>query len=175
MPLEAFMVTRSVLFLLLLCVMMLGPSHAHAAPPDATGIPDAPTAVPGSLVPTDGLGVRVVSHSGEWTSFFSMSGGSEPILLINGRLENASKKPLTYVKLQFELLGEDNIVIFRDYGYNRKAEALREEVYESGNKALADMGVERIEAGAQDDFRFIFFKNDVPEFRAYRIRVLETQ
>jgi hypothetical protein len=169
------MMTRSVLFFALLWVTVFGLPHAHAAPPDTAGIPDAPTAVPGNLVPTDGLGVRLVSHSGEWTSFFSMSGGSEPILLINGRLENASKKPLTYVKLQFELLGENDIVIFRDYGYNRKAEALREEAYESGSKALSDMGVGRIEAGAQDDFRFIFFKNDVPEFHAYRIRVLEAQ
>jgi len=172
---EAFMVTRNVLVLLLLYQAILSSFPAPAAPPDAAGIPDAPTAVPGSLVPTDGLVVRLLSHSGEWTSFFSMSGDSEPILLINGRLENASRKPLTYVKLQFELLGENDIVIFRDHGYNRKAEALREEVYESGNKTLADMGVERIEAGAQDDFRFIFFKNDVPEFRAYRIRVLEAQ
>lgn len=169
------MVTRSALFFFLYCVMSFALPRAHATPPDTAGIPDAPTAVPGSLVPTDGLGVRLLSHRGEWTSFFSMSGGSEPILLINGRLANASEKPLIYIKLQFELLGENDIVIFRDYGYNRKAEVLREEVYESGKKALADMGVERIDAGMQDDFRFIFFKNDVPEFRAYRIRVLETQ
>jgi len=169
------MVTRGALFLTLLCVMILGLPRAHAAPLDATGIPDAPTAVPGSLVPTDGLSVRLLSHSGEWTSFFSMSGGSEPILVINGRLENTSGKPLTYVKLQFELLGEQDVVVFRDHGYNRKAEALREEDYEAEKKALADMGVERLADGARDDFRFIFFKNDVPEFRAYRIRVLETR
>jgi len=169
------MVIRGALFLTLLCVIILGLPWAHAAPLDTTGIPDAPTAVPGSLVPTDGLGVRLFSHRGEWTSFFSMSGSSEPILMINGRLENASGKPLTYVKLQFELLGEQDVVVFRDHGYNRKAEALREEDYEAGKKALADMAVEHLTAGAQDDFRFIFFKNDVPEFRAYRIRVLETR
>jgi hypothetical protein len=104
-----------------------------------------------------------------------MSGGSEPILLINGRLANASDKPLIYVNLQFELLGEDNVVVFRDYGYNRKAEALREEAYESGTTPLAEMGIEQIKTGAQDEFRFIFFKNDVPEFTAYRIRVLEVR
>lgn len=169
------MVNRGVLFLALLWVTVLGLSHVHAAPPDTLGMPDAPTAVPGSLVPTDGLGVRLLSHHGEWTSFFNMGDGSEPMLLITGRLENAAQKPLTYVKLQCELLGENGVVVFRDYGYNRKAEVLREEAYESGNKALADMGVERIKAGAQDDFRFIFFKPDVPEFRTYRIRVLEAQ
>jgi hypothetical protein len=102
-------------------------------------------------------------------------GGPESILLIHGRLENASGKPLTYVKLQFELLGEQDVVVFRDHGYNRKAEALREEDYEAGKKAIADMGIEHLAAGAQDDFRFIFFKNDVPEFRAYRIRALATR
>lgn len=151
------------------------PSLTRAAPPDTAGIPDAPTTVLGTLVPTDELGVRFRAHRGEWTSFFSMSGGAEPILLINGRLENTSDKPLTYVKLQFELLGEDSVVVFRDHGYNRKAEALREEAYETGKTPLTEMGVEKIEVGAQDEFRFIFFKADVPEFRSYRIRLIETR
>lgn len=151
------------------------PSLTRAAPPDTAGIPDAPTTVPGTLVPTDELGVRFRAHRGEWTSFFSMSGGAEPILLINGRLENTSDKPLTYVKLQFELLGEDSVVVFRDHGYNRKAEALREEAYETGKTPLTEMGVEKIEVGAQDEFRFIFFKADVPEFRSYRVRLIETR
>jgi hypothetical protein len=169
------MVTRRALLFVLVLTPVSGLPRAHAAPPDTTGIPDAPTAVPGSLVPADGTAVRVVSHHGEWTSFFSMSSGSHPILRIHGRLENTSGKPLTYVKLQYELLGENDIVVFRDYGYNRRAEVLREEDYESGKKALKDMEVEQVSAGAQDDFRFIFFKTDVPDFRAYRIRVLETQ
>lgn len=151
------------------------PSLTRAAPPDTAGIPDAPTTVPGTLVPPDELGVRFRAHRGEWTSFFSMSGGAEPILLINGRLENTSDKPLTYVKLQFELLGEDSVVVFRDHGYNRKAEALREEAYETGKTPLTEMGVEKIEVGAQDEFRFIFFKADVPEFRSYRVRLIETR
>src|SRR5439155_15998415 len=120
------------------------PSLIWAVPPDVTGLPDAPTAVPGTLVPTDGLGVRFLTHHGEWTSFLSMSGGGEPILLINGQLENTSGKPLTYVKLQFELLGEDNVVVFHDHGYNREAEALREEAYETGKKSLAEMGIEKV-------------------------------
>lgn len=146
-----------------------------AVTPDAPDIPDAGKPVPGSLVSADGLGARVLSHKGEWSSFFSMGGGSEEILLITGRLENTSGKPLTAVKLQFELLGDDNVAVLRDYGYNRKAEALREEEYEAGKKSLADMEVEKIAAGAQDEFRFIFFKKDIPEFQSYRIRVLESQ
>ncbi len=105
----------------------------------------------------------------------SMGDSAEPILLISGQLENTSHKPVTYVKLQFKLLGEDNVVVFRDHGYNRKAAALREEAYETGQKPLTEMDVEQLGVGAQDDFRFLFFKADVPKFRSYRIRVLETR
>ena len=160
------------LLLALLCYL---PHSVLAATPDTPAIPDAGKPVPGSLVPTDGLGVRVLSHHGEWSSFFSMSGGSEEIFLITGKVENTSGKLLTAVKLQFELLGEDNVVVLRDYGYNGKAEALRDEEYEAGKKSLADMGVESLAAGAQDDFRFLFFKRDIPEFQSYRIRVLESR
>src|SRR5262245_46283753 len=169
--------TRCEIFLgLLLLFVCALPRPSFAVTPDTADIPDAGKPVPGSLVPpTDGLGVRVLSHHGEWSSFFSMSGGSEEIFLISGRLENTSGKPLTAVKLQFELLGDDNVAVLRDYGYNRKAEALRDEGYEAGKKSLADMEVEQITAGAQDEFRFIFFKKDIPEFQSYRIRVLESQ
>lgn len=144
----------------------------------AIDVPDLPGAGPepmvGILVPPDGLGVRILSHAGQWASLFGTGGSSEPMFLISGQLENVTGKPLTYVKLQCELLGEDNVTIFRDYVYNRKAEALREEGYENGKKSLADMAIEPINAGAQESFRFIFFKSDVPEFRSYRLRVLET-
>ena len=165
--------TRTGLLLGLFLFSCSFPGLTPAAPPDTSSIPDAPTAVPGTLVPADGLGVRLLAHHGEWTSFLSMNGGAEPILLITGRLENTSGKPCTYVKLQFEFLGEDKVVVFRDHGYNREAEALREEAYETGQKSLAEMGVKQLGVRAQDEFRFIFFKADVPEFRAYRIRVLE--
>jgi len=167
--------TRIGLLLGLMLVSWSSPGLAPAAPPDTSSIPDAPTAVPGTLVPADALGVRLLSHRGEWTSVLSMGGDAEPILLITGQLENTSGNPVTYVKLQCELLGEDNVVVFRDHGYNRKAEALREEAYETGKKSLPEMGVEQVAAGARDDFRFLFFKADVPEFRAYRIRVLEAR
>lgn len=146
-----------------------------AQSPEGPNIPDSPTLVPGTFVPADGTGVRFLAHQGELTSFFSMNAGSEPILLISGRLENTSEHPLQYVKLQFELLSEDGVVVFRDHGYNRKAEALREEVYETGQKTLTEMAVEPIAAGAQDEFRFIFFRADIPEFHAYRIRILEAR
>lgn len=145
---------------------------------DAPDMPDVTlTPVPGALVQTEGLSVRFLSHRGEWTFLPLLADVERAVttFLISGQLENTSDKPLTYVKLQFELLGEDEIVVFRDYGYNRKAEALREEAYETGQKMLADMGIEEVGVGAQDRFRFFFFKEEVPEFRSYRIRVLETR
>ena len=147
-----------------------------AAPPDVADIPDAARPVPGTLVPAhDGLGVRVLSHQAEWTSFFSMGGGSESVFLITGQVKNLKDTPLSYVKFQYELLGQDDIVVFRDYGYNRKAEALRDEDYESGTVSFADKGIEHIKAGAHESFRFLFFENDVPEFSSYRIRVIESK
>ena len=120
-------------------------------------------------------GIMITSHSGQWTMFFTAMGTSIPVFLVNGKVQNTSWKGLTYVKLQFELLGEDKIAVYRDYGYNRKAEALRDEEYESGEKSLADMGIEEIPSKAEDSFRFYFLKGDIPEFQSYRIRVLEVK
>jgi hypothetical protein len=162
----------AVLLLLFFC----SPPHwTSAIVPDAQSIPDAAVPVPGSLAVTDALGVRVLSHRGEWTVFASMGGDAESIFLITGQIENISGKPLSYVKFQFELLGEDKAVVFRDYGYNRKAEALRDEEYEAGKKTFEVMEIESIGTGTQDGFRFLFFKREVPEFHSYRIRVIESR
>jgi hypothetical protein len=143
----------------------------------AIDVPDLPGTSPGPLigesVPTDGFDVRILSHQGQWASLLGTGGSSEPMFLISGQVENRAKKPLTYIKLQCELLGQDNVTVFRDYVYNHKAEALREEEYENGKKTLAAMQIEAINAGAKESFRFIFFKSDIPEFLSYRIRVLE--
>lgn len=142
---------------------------------DVQGIPEAGKPVTGSLIPAPGVTAQVSTHKGEWSSFASMEGDAEPIFLITGRVKNTSPKPLTYVKFQFELLGENGVVVIRDYGYNRKAEELRDEVYESGKKALQDMKIEPLTANAEDGFRFLFFKSDIPKFHSYRIRLLESK
>ena len=161
-----------------LCGLLVGlfllPYDTHAIEvPDLPG--SGPEPMIGTVVPTDGLGVQVLEHQGQWAALFGTGGSSEPMFLISGQLENVTGKPLTYVKLQCELLGQDDVTVFRDYGYNRKAEALREEDYENGKKSLADMQIEPISGGTQESFRFIFFKSDIPEFRSYRIRVIETR
>ena len=142
---------------------------------DVPDLPDATKSISGSLIVPPDTSIRILSYRGEWTSFFSTGGGGEPFFMITGQLENISGKPLTYVKFQFELLSEDGVVLQRDYGYNRKAEALREEEYESGKKSLADMKIEPVPAGTQDGFRFFFFKNEIPEFHSYRVRFLESR
>src|SRR5262249_55627911 len=113
-------------------------------------------------------------HHGAWGAFFGSGGDGESYFLIAGELENISEKPLIYVKFQFELLNKEGTVVMRDYGYNRKAEALRDEEYESGKKSLAEMKIEQLAPGAKDGFRFFFFKSDIPEFHSYRVRYLES-
>jgi hypothetical protein len=142
---------------------------------DVPDLPDAGKPISGSLIVPSNASIRIVAHHGEWTTFFSTGGSSEPFFLITGQLENTSGKPLTYAKFQFELLSEDGVVLHRDYGYNRKAEALREEEYESGKKSLIEMKLDPVAAGAQDGLRFFFFKDEIPEFHSYRIRLLESR
>lgn len=150
------------------------PLH-HSNALDVPNLPDATTPISGSLVVLPDAGIRILTHRGEWSAFFSTGGSGETFFLIAGEFENISGKPLTYVKLQFELLNKDGTVVIRDFGYNRKAEALREEEYENGKKTLADMKIEQLPAGAKEGFRFFFFKPDAPEFHSYRIRFLESR
>ncbi|MBI3246839.1 MAG: hypothetical protein HYZ50_10055 [Deltaproteobacteria bacterium] len=157
--------------LVFLGLVLLAPSQSKAI--DIPGIPDAGKAVAGTVAPAPTAGVAILSPKGEWSTFASMEGSGEPIFLITGRVKNTSGKPLSYVKMQFELLDKDGVVLLRDYGYNRKAEALREEAYESGKKALKDMELEELPTEAEDGFRFLFFQVDIPPFHSYRIRVLE--
>jgi hypothetical protein len=166
---------NSRLFVVALLFMTCNLSSRWAAALDIQGIPDAGKPVSGSLVLPPGVNVQVSTHKGEWSSFASMEGDAEPIFLITGSLKNSSGKPLTYVKFQFELLDEDGVVVVRDYGYNRKAEELRDEAYESGKKTLKDMRIEPLAANAEDGFRFLFFKSDIPQFHSYRIRLLESK
>lgn len=142
---------------------------------DVPNLPDATTPISGSQIVPPNAPIRILSHRGEWTAFFNTGGSGEPFFLITGQLENTSGKPLIYIKFQFELLSDDGVVLHRDYGYNRKAEALREEEYESGKKSLAEMKIDPVAAGAQDGLRFFFFKDEIPEFHSYRVRFLESK
>lgn len=165
---------RYSLAVVLMLVVFLGLNTAvHAI--DVPDLPDAGSRVSGTLVVPPDTGIQILSHRGEWNAMFGTGGSSDPFFLIAGEYENTSGKPLTYVKFQFELLNEAGVVATRDYGYNRKAEALREEEYEAGKKSLQEMNIEQLPAGKRDGFRFFFFKADIADFRSYRIRVLESR
>ncbi len=95
---------RTRIGILLGLLLSCGPPH-WAIAIDAPDMPDVTlTPVPGSLVQTEGLGVRLLSHRGQWTFLPSFAGGvAVTTFLIRGQLDKTSGKPLTYVKLQFEL------------------------------------------------------------------------
>jgi hypothetical protein len=154
---------------------LLGGRNSPTRAIDTPDLPDASVPISGAFVVPSGTGIRILSHRGEWSAMFGTGGSSDPFFLVAGEYENTSGKPLTYVKFQFELLNDAGVVVTRDYGYNRKAEALREEDYESGKKSLPEMKIEKVSAGKKDGFRFFFFKVDTPAFRSYRIRVLESR
>jgi hypothetical protein len=162
-------------FLVGLFFVLLNSSPRWGGAIDAPNIPDSGKSVPGVLAPTPGVNAQITTHKGEWSVFASMQGDAEPIFLITGTLKNISTQPLAYVKMQFELLDDEGVVIVRDHGYNRQAEALREEAYESGKKTLKEMAIPALKAGAEERFRFLFFKADIPEFHSYRIRIMETR
>lgn len=146
---------------------------AHAL--DMPNLPNVTKPISGTVIVPPNVAIRIITHRGEWSAFFSTGGGDAPFFLIAGQLENTSEKPLSYVKFQFELLNKNGIVAHRDHGYNRQAEALREEDYETGKKSLAEMKIDLVVTGAQDGLRFFFFQDETSEFASYRIRVLESR
>lgn len=162
-------------FLVGMVFFLLSSSPRWGGAIEAPSIPDAGKPIPGVLAPAPGANAQITTHKGEWSVFASMQGDAEPIFLITGTLKNTSAQPLTYVKIQFELLDDEGVVIVRDHGYNRQAEALREEAYESGKKTLQEMAILPLKTDAEESFRFLFFKTDIPEFHSYRIRIMETR
>lgn len=162
-------------FLVVVFLVSLNFSPRWGGALDAPDIPDAGKPVSGVLAPAPGANAQITAHKGEWSVFASMQGDAEPIFLITGTLKNTSAQSLAYVKMQFELLDDEGVVLIRDHGYNRQAEALREEAYESGKKTLEEMAIPPLKAGVEESFRFLFFKADIPEFHSYRIRIIETR
>jgi len=162
-------------FLVNMIFMLMSLSPQRGGAVDLPTIPDAGKSVPGALVSTPDMNAQITTYKGEWSSFASMQGDAEPIFVIAGTLKNTSAAPLSYVKMQFELLDNAGVVLVSDYGYNRQAEALREEVYESGKKTLQEMQITALKAGAEESFRFLFFKVDIPEFHSYRVRIMEAR
>ena len=99
--------------------------------------------------------------------------GSETMFLISGEIENGGPTPIAWVKLGYELLGEDDAVLASEYGYNFRAEALRGAAVEAGEVASADVPIRALAPGEKDMFRMVFFRSDVPRFERWRVRILE--
>jgi len=132
---------------------------------------------PASTTPSaDNPGARIVSQSARWTGLVTMDelqDGSETMFLISGEIENGGPTPIAWVKLGYELLGEDDAVLASEYGYNFRAEALRGAAVEAGEVASADVPIRALAPGEKDMFRMVFFRSDVPRFERWRVRILE--
>jgi hypothetical protein len=126
-------------------------------------------------------GVRVVSQSARWTGLLAideLKDGEETMFVISGELENTGPGPVSWVKLGYELLGDDNqgdVVLASEYGYNFRAEALRSAPVEAGDVAPDSVPVCPLDPGEKDLFRMVFFRADVPRFARWRVRILEVR
>jgi hypothetical protein len=137
----------------------------------AVGTPPASTTPPG-----DHPGARIVSQSARWTGLLTMDDlqdESETMFLISGEIENGGPTPIAWVKLGYELLGDDDAVLASEYGYNFRAEALRGAAVEAGEVASAEVPIRPLAPGEKDMFRMVFFRSDVPRFERWRVRILE--
>ena len=126
--------------------------------------------------PADHPGARIVSQSARWTGLLTMDDlqdESETMFLISGEIENGGPTPIAWVKLGYELLGDDDAVLASEYGYNFRAEALRGAAVEAGEVAPADVPIRALAPGEKDMFRMVFFRSDVPRFERWRVRILE--
>ena len=117
--------------------------------------------------------VRIVSQQARWTGpapSGELGDDREPWFLISGEIENTGTQPLAHVRLVYELLDADTVVA-REFGYNRRAEALRDPEVEAGRQAPASLDVAPLAGGARDAFRMLFLRGDAPHFDAWRVRI----
>lgn len=124
--------------------------------------------------------VVIAEHEGRWGDLTGVDpggglteGGS--FYVIRGAIRNDSDRPIGYVRFTYELVDEAGKVVFREHGYNRRAEDLRDDAFEKGKKPLETMAIEPIEASGKDSFRMFFFGEEIPRFERYRVRVDEVR
>ncbi|MDX2165796.1 MAG: hypothetical protein SF182_01985 [Deltaproteobacteria bacterium] len=117
--------------------------------------------------------VRIVSQQARWTGpgpTDALGDDREPWFLISGALENQGTQPLAHVRLIYELLA-DGVVVAREFGYNRRAEALREPQVEAGRVDPCSLALPPLAPGERDAFRMLFLRGDAPRFDEWRVRV----
>ena len=119
------------------------------------------------------VAARIVTQGARWTSLLpvdDLAAGGEGFFLISGEVRNDGTAPLADVRLVYELVA-DGVVVAREYGYNRRAEALREPAVESGAVAREQVAIPPLRPGETDLFRMMFLRGDVPRFDEWRVRV----
>ena len=120
---------------------------------------------------------RILEHNGQWELAYGLV-----YYRVFGKVTNASKEPLKYVKLEIELLDKDGKPVLSRVAYNQKAEGLAEEETEGyvQTKSFEERLAETppLGAGEEDLFRVGIAKDDIPKnpkFRTYRVRIVEAQ
>jgi hypothetical protein len=124
-------------------------------------------------VPTAPIATQIIAQAARWTSLSpidDLASGREGLFLISGEVRNDGPVPLAAVRLVYELLA-DGVVVAREHGYNRRAEALRDPDVESGAVPRTRVTVPPLPPGEADLFRMVFLRGDVPRFDAWRVRV----
>lgn len=116
---------------------------------------------------------RIVARDARWTGLApvdELAGTADGLFLISGQVRNEGAVPLADVRLVYELLA-DGVVVAREHGYNRRAEALRQPAVEAGLVSREQLAIAPLRPGESDLFRMIFLRADVPRFDAWRVRV----
>lgn len=121
---------------------------------------------------------EIVEHRGQWEMAYG-----DVYYRVFGYVQNKSKAPLKYVKVEIELLDKDGKVVLHYQGYNQKAQSLESvEGYESaGSQATPEEKLEKIEAsapGENDLFHVGVGKEEIakkPKFVSYRVKIVEAR
>lgn len=92
------------------------------------------------------------------------------MFLISGEVRNDGSVPLADVHFVYELLA-DQVVVAREHGYNRRAEALREPAVESGAVSRESLAIAPLQPGESDLFRMVFLRGAIPSFDGWRVRI----
>jgi hypothetical protein len=118
-------------------------------------------------------GARIVAQQARWTSLLAideLSADGNSLFVISGTVRNESGAPLAHVRLVYELLAGDAVVA-SEYGYNRRAEALRDPRIEADPRAAAGLAIAPLPAGEEDLFRMAFLRGSTPRFDRWRVRI----
>lgn len=126
--------------------------------------PPAPAAAPAA---------RIIVQQARWTSLApagELDAGEDGMFVISGEVRNDGAVPLADVRLVYELVA-GGVVVAREHGYNRRAEALRDPAVESGAVRRQSLAIAPLRPGEVDLFRMIFLRGAVPRFDGWRVRI----